>query len=199
MGRKKELRRQQNEHVEQVFRDAQRLYQHLVAGGQLSGAKGDPRLADGEELILGGIYNVGRFRSAHVSYTVPGYFAVGQPTFVFGAMLGNFAARQSAHRNAEREAAPQWRFYGLHPCLLTGSRVLFFLDGRWEWERISALDDIYPNLAAHSLDIFYGGEPIRLVGPTAPWQSVAMLYLKYGYAGLQHPALQGLSGYKGER
>lgn len=193
MGRKKEIRRLQKEHAEQVFRDAQRLYRHLGAGGQLRGATGDPRLADEEELILGGIYNIGRFRAADVSYAVPGYFAMGQPTFVLGAALGNFAARQAAHRSAAREAAPQWRFFGHHPCLLTGSRVLFFLDGRWEWEWIYALQDIYPDLAAHSLDIFYGNEPIRLVGPTAPWQAVAMLYLKYGSAGLQHPALQELS------
>ncbi|MEU6129239.1 hypothetical protein ABZ805_08715 [Saccharopolyspora sp. NPDC047091] len=194
MGRNREIFRQQRAHAELVFRDAQRLYRYLGAGGQLGGVTGDPRLAPGEELIFEERYDVGRFRGADVQYTTPGYFAVGSPAFVLGAMLGNLADRYAARRSAEREAAPQWRFFGPLTCLLTKSSVLFWLDGRWEGDLIAALHDIRPNITFHFVDVCYGSEPIRLVGPTAPWLSVALLHLKYGVAGLHHPALRALAG-----
>lgn len=191
--KRRELKRLRREQDEQPLRDALGLYRQLGIGQQVPGVTGASWLEDDEALCVDTIYEIGRFRSADVTYTKPGYFAFGSPAFVLGAALVNVAARSAAKSAAQRAAAAQWRFYGRHSCLLTTRRVLFNLDGRWEGDRISEVRDIQPHLAQHALDVFYGQEPIRLVGPAAPWQAVAMLYLKYGNAGLHHPGLQPLA------
>jgi hypothetical protein len=193
MGRKRrEVRRQQQQQATQPFQDALALYRWLGQGQPLSGPV-VPGFDEGEELLVNTIYQVGRFRSANVTYQTPGYVAFGSPMFVAGAAIGNLLASSATRRRAEREAAPQWRFYGPHACLLTTRRVSFHLEGRWEGARLSRVRDIQPYPAFQTLDMFYGNEPIRLVGPAAPWQAVAMLYLRHGVTGLHHPGLRPLA------
>lgn len=110
-------------------------------------------------------------------------------------------ARSATRRQAEQQAAAQWRYYGAHAHLLTNQRVLSFLDGQWEWLELPWVE-IYPDLSKATGKRMFGfpvdlvpasGEPLRLFGPHTPWWAVALVYLRYGSHGLQHPGLTRLT------
>lgn len=158
-------------------------------------------MRDGEVVLAHGPLAVGRFRSKYVEYNVPGFFAFGSPGFVLGATLGNAVARSNARRRAEREAAPQWRYFPPQHHILTNQRLLSCLDGQWEWIELPhasvALDlsiKTGKQLGGFTVDVVpTNGEPLRLVAPWAAWWGVALLYLRFGIEGLNHPAVRQLT------
>lgn len=150
-----------------ALRSASALADYLAAGHPITGHD-HPLTAPGELLLAKTITDVWRFRAADVHYTTPGYVAFGRPAVLFTAALGHFALAEATRRRAEREAAPQWRSYGPHACLLTTHRALFFLDGTWETTSLTDIYDVQPAIEEPTLDLYYYVEPIRLTGHVCP-------------------------------
>ncbi|MBA8827804.1 hypothetical protein FHX42_005211 [Saccharopolyspora lacisalsi] len=195
--------RQYRQDLREQWNEALLLYSNLRNGQLLGGDKTLRWLQPGEVLCAQGWFDVGRFRSAHVSYSVPGYAAVGSPGFVAGAALTHAVSAAATRRQAARRAAPQWRYYGAHPHLLTNHRVCSFLDNRWEDLPLAAVE-VVPDLGKKTAKRHFGtgtvdlhprvgGEPLRLAGLGVFWWAVALRYLCHGRAGLDHPGLQRLA------
>lgn len=111
---------------------ARSLAEYLGAGSPVVGRSDHSWLNSGEQMLIHTDFDVCRYRTAEVTYTTPGYFAIGRPAFVVAVALGHLASAAATRRRADREAAPQWRNYGPHASIFTTSRVLFHLGGRWE-------------------------------------------------------------------
>ncbi len=103
--------------------------------------------------------------------------------------LGNHSRRQAA-----LASVPRWPEFAPASVIVTDSRLMCEVHGRWVSFYPTAAAAIYPDPADWSVVLaFDGTEPLRLSGLGGPALDIAVVWMIYGRRGLvEHPGLAPL-------
>lgn len=127
------------------------------------------------------------YHGMDVSYSSNSFIAGGSWTGLAVTGAASMAMNSRARRNAERQAAAQWRSYGVVPVHATNQRLLIMMEGRLEsfWFN-GGIAWFEPQFREYGMIIQAdGGIPLRLDGPPVPYLAVILSLLLRG----QVPAL----------
>ncbi|MFS8480237.1 MAG: hypothetical protein FWJ93_15000 [Micromonosporaceae bacterium] len=175
--------------LQQGWEAALSLYRGLVAGRPLRPVMAPGFLAD-ETVFMDASLMYSRFYGMNVTYQQSSTFAVGAPSFVIGAMLGNALGNSVAASRAASMARAQWREHRQTRVVVTKSATWCNVDGTWRVFYHHAVLG-YVMDGPSSVLTFADIEPLRLAGPSAWCHAVLFTYLRYGAAGLRDaPFLQ---------
>jgi hypothetical protein len=179
MGRRQDLERRRTEAERATAIDAaRRLAAHLAGGGFPLPQGCSIRLDAGEhgygETAAGLWQYWGRDTYWYNRYGV-------HPDGGIAALFVTNARNDAAERRARAEAAPQWRYLGPVPVIVTNTRLLARQEGQWISWTYQAVREIIPDPDALVVDLYLEGTvPARFSGTSAPWLSVLLVYLLYG-------------------
>jgi hypothetical protein len=172
------------------WEEAALLLRRLTAGEELvSYAPPGLVLEPGEGALGEAVAEYSRFYGMNVPYSQHSTLALGGPVFVAAALIGTAVGNAAARRAAERQAAPQWRFDGFPPLILTNRRLLIRHPGDYQWLSFwhAGLLEFGPEVQAYALYLGYPDcAPVMLRGPMVPWLSVAVATLVYPREQLRH-------------
>ncbi len=119
------------------------------------------------------------FVGASATYSRGGFVALGNPLFTAATIGASLMFNASQRRNAERQAAVQWRPANAGMCFLTSHRLA--VQGSMGWFEL-AWGDLRNAEIDPSGIVMWGaqGAPIRMIVPGLPWHYVLLRYLAWG-------------------
>lgn len=153
-------------------------------------------LRDDEYGVLEADAGYSRLYGGSGQYTTGSTFAVGNPSFVLGALATQAMVNRSRRAAAARDAAVQWREHQPVSVLVTNHRILCDTAVRgWLSFWFGGVTELYPDLQSWTLTLGFGeGDPLRLEGPATPGLSLWASYFILGRRWSADPRLQPLLG-----
>jgi hypothetical protein len=152
---------------------AAELAEDIAVGRKLPEFASPVLLEVGEVLHARIEANAWRYHAIDVAYPQQHVIALGGPvSFALTAAEGAVGNRR-AREEAQRQAAPQWRYLGRLRVLATSHRLLVLHDGAWASVWYEAIRQIRPALAEGRLElVFEDDPPYALQGPWVPYVGV---------------------------
>lgn len=140
------------------------------------------------------ILQAGEVQHAHVSADWWAYHGLDEvsydsTTFVAGRTWTGLAATAAAsaaynshkRKQAQRQAAAQWRSLGHTPLTLTNQRMFFVYDGQQDWFALENLLLFEAQWHSYSMSLqANGGWPLRFEGAAVPYAAVILEVLLRG-------------------
>ncbi|MDQ4489142.1 hypothetical protein RBS60_02890 [Sinomonas sp. ASV486] len=177
------------------FERAVALKASLADGGQpLRLQPWDVMLGEGEVLLMDVPLQYSRWYGTHGGFTQSSMFAVGQPSFVAAALIGNAVGNTVRRNRAEAAAQAMWREQQTVRTLVTDRRVMCRTGGRWLSFPFGAVSASYPDpLGATLILEFHDTAPLLLHGYEGASVCVFATASLQGRDALRsHPALAAL-------
>lgn len=163
-----------------AWQAAGELHHALTNGASLQPVASRLRLP--REQVYGEfVLQVARYATADVTYTRIRSNLFAPTKTALAEMAGNHVRR----RRAERLAAAQWRPLGPLHTVLTDRSILYSHLGSWcRFDHGAVVELLAEPKRYEMIEFFDGAEPLRLIGPWAPWLSLATAWLLYGAEGI---------------
>lgn len=135
-----------------------------------------------------------RYYGQDATYQRAGGLLLGSPAFLLAGLAVTGLANAQRRRAAEQQAATQWRDRQPTRVVVTNHRLVCLLGGQWLSYHYSAMNAVYPEVAARTLVCGFASiPPLRLSGADAPILAVMTIFATHGLQGLaDHPSLRAL-------
>ena len=181
---------------QQGFESAAELKARLVAGGEpVRLTVWDVMLEPDETLLMDASLQYSRWYGTDAVYTHTSTFAVGRPSFVAGALVGDAIGNAIARSNAVSEARTRWREQQNCRTLVTDRRILCRASDQWLSFYYGGVVASHPDVLGATLILeFSDTAALRLHGVDGPGLCVFVTALLQGRQSLEaHPALGPLA------
>jgi len=169
-----------------LAQEAQRAWRAMLQIVEIVGTSGSlPVVPPAIMLRPGEVQHGGQFIvdclvhcGADVEYA-QGYAVSGGLLFTAVGMAIGEASLARGRREAYAYARPQWRRAGRMPLFLTNQRLLIMAEGQWKSYWLESLVSMDVRVEAYAVELYCESEnPLRLIGPWAPWIAVAIRALR---------------------
>jgi hypothetical protein len=157
------------------WRATQDLAASVAAGTGLP-ELASPGLLDAGEVLHASVEaHAWRYQAINIAYPHQRVIAAGGPVAFALTAAASAVGNRRARAEAERMAAPQWRYLGHLPVLATSHRLLVLHDGAWASVWYEVIRQVRPALAEGRLElVFEDDPPYALQGPWVPYLGVVL-------------------------
>jgi hypothetical protein len=158
------------------------LATHLRAGHGLQPKSSAIRLQEGESEYTQLWADGFRFHSVDgVTYNHSSFIAFGSVPLLAATAGGSAMLNARKRKQAQAQAAAQWRPMGQVGVTITSQRMLVLREMTWESLWFGHVIQAVPQLQNFTLDmIFEGAPPFRFSGPNVPYMAVMLIFLLHG-------------------
>jgi hypothetical protein len=162
-------------HTVDPWMAAAELAENIAVGRNLPEFASPVILDVGEVLHVSVEANAWRYYAIDVACPQQRLIAIGSPVFFALTAAASAVANRRAREEAERQAAPQWRYLGHLPVLATSHRLLVLHDGAWASVWYEAIREVRPALAKGRLELVFEDDPPYLLqGPWVPYLGIVL-------------------------